>query len=120
MLSASSQALRETFFITINHRSAPFTNIISNIQLHKTLNRAIPHNYMKYTHAIILYNTFNTPEQDWIDLNLNIARNECQQIFKCLKFPKHKVGLNTLANCFSDIITLSPYHGLISQNSHLN
>ena len=65
----------------------------------------MPHNYMRYKHAILLFNTFNehTPEQDWIDLNLNIAKNERHQLFNCLKSYKHKVGLNCLANRFSDI-----------------
>ena len=110
MLSASSQALRKVFFTTINTRTAPFTNIISNIQVHKTLKRGMPHNFMRYKHAILLFNTLNehTPEQDWIDLNFNIAINERHQLFNCLKSNKHKVGLNSLANRYSDINNLIP------------
>ena len=109
MLSVSSQALRKIFFTVTNHRSAPFTNIISNIQVHKTLKRGMPQNYMRYKLAILLFNTFNehTPEQDWIDLHLNIAINERHQLFNCFKSYKHIVGLNSPANRFSDINNLA-------------
>ena len=102
LLSASSQALRKTF---INTKPTSFIAIISNVKIHKECNRATPSNFMKYKHALMLYNIFNyqTPFGDWMDVNFNNTINERRKLFSCVKHNKYKVGLNLLSNRFTVI-----------------
>ena len=53
---------------------------------------------LKYKHAIVLHNIYNTqiPKDDWIDLNFNQILTSHQTNFKTTRYNNFKIGNNKL------------------------
>ena len=76
---------------------------ISYIELHKLHNRALPSQFCKYWHSLLLYKVFNNsiPKRDWLDLNFQMINTRRQVFFEIHNQSVYKVGNNILPNRFS-------------------
>ena len=71
--------------------------------LHTINERATPHKFMLYKHAIELHKLFNLqqPPLDWIVLNFNQATSRRQKHFSTSNTNNFKMGNNILSNRLS-------------------
>ena len=105
----------------IDHLAKPLTHLLSSSAnalkicspyydytmsfdfLHKINERATPHKFMLYKHAIELHKLFNLqqPPLDWMALNFDQATSRRQTHFTTLSSNNYKIGNNILSNRLS-------------------
>jgi len=91
------------------------------IKLHALNLRATPNQFLNYTHAILLYNVYNShqPPQDWLSLSFNQLLTTMQNNFEVVKAMNFKVGFNMISNCLSTLNKQIPLQWLnLSLNSY--
>jgi len=95
LLSISSLILK-----TIFNRKCNESDPISFFDLHKLAKRATPKMYMNYSIAINLHKICEnqSPENIWIDLNIQHQNQERNYTPKFAKTNVHKVGINKFSN----------------------
>ena len=103
LISASANALK------VCNKFHDFT--ISYLDLHKLHARALPNNYCRYRHCLLLYKLYNncSPTKDWIDLNFQMITTSRQNKFEIHNKSSYKVGNNILSNrlsCINKKVTL--------------
>ena len=83
---------------------------ISFINLHKNNNRAVPDQYMKYKHSLLLYSLYNDKEfsLDWVSLNMQHQFMNRSSLFSISQTNRLKVGNNILTNRLSLINGMIP------------
>jgi hypothetical protein len=92
LLTASANALKMCLHY-------PRTRILHQ-NLHKLSNRATPSMYCDYKSALQLYKLFNenTPQNEWIHLNLDIINTSRQQFFEIRLNYQLRIGKKALCN----------------------
>ena len=92
LLSSSARALKSCVkYCTRN---------VSQVNIHKTLNRATPDQFLLYRHALTLFKLFHCPDQssEWVALNFNQILTSRQTNFISTKSNRKRVGSNAIAN----------------------
>ena len=77
--------------------------MLSFNNLHEMAGRATPEKLMTYKLALQLYRTFNyqTPIQDWLNINYNSVLTSRQTRFGINKSCRLKIGMNMVSNRFN-------------------
>ena len=83
-------------------------------KVHGIVKYPTPNQITKYNHAILLYKTYNDPEEskDWLDLYFNHNFNERYTKANFFDTSRYKPGKNHLANRFTVIKNKIPYNWL--------
>ena len=97
LLSASSSALKIC--------TPTYNREMSFSELHSLNSRATPNQFLKYKHAILLFNVYNShqPSQDWLSLNFHQILTRRQTNFEIVKSMNFKVGYNMISNRLSTL-----------------
>ena len=90
LLPASAKALK------ISQRTPD--NFESLIDVHKSCKRALPNQFIKYKHSILLHKIYNSfcPQSDWIELNFDQTLTFMQTKFNIVKSSIYLVENNLL------------------------
>ena len=103
MHPANVVLIKKSSYLTSQRVGSPIIHCLwSNhyMDLHKITKRATPEMFCQYKTALLLYRLFNdnVPEDEWIQLNVNIINTSRQTRFMTNRNHSTKVGLNCIAN----------------------